>query len=142
MSCRLPHKQKGRQSQLAALLKYHYDIGQLMAEEVRFELTEACTSAVFKTAALNHSATLPNTLYRNFIAHSPLKFKGYQEIRSNPPMYGRNTGGITTDPSACWKFSSTATTVRPTARPEPLSVWTNSGLAFSSSRKRIPARRA
>lgn len=30
-----------------------------MAEEVGFEPTEACTSAVFKTAALNHSATLP-----------------------------------------------------------------------------------
>ena len=30
-----------------------------MAEEVRFELTELLHSAVFKTAALNHSATLP-----------------------------------------------------------------------------------
>ena len=57
-----------------------------MAEEVRFELTEAFTSAVFKTAALNHSATLPNTLYLNSIAYSLPKFKGYQEIRSNPPM--------------------------------------------------------
>jgi hypothetical protein len=33
-----------------------------MAEEVRFELTELLHSAVFKTAALNHSATLPNAL--------------------------------------------------------------------------------
>ena len=57
-----------------------------MAEEVRFELTEAFTSAVFKTAALNHSATLPNTLYPNSIAYSLRKFKGYQEIRSNPPI--------------------------------------------------------
>ncbi len=30
-----------------------------MAEEVRFELTELLHSAVFKTAALNHSATFP-----------------------------------------------------------------------------------
>ena len=30
-----------------------------MAEGVRFELTEACTSPVFKTGALNHSATPP-----------------------------------------------------------------------------------
>ncbi len=35
------------------------NIKDLMAEEVGFEPTEACTSAVFKTAALNHSATLP-----------------------------------------------------------------------------------
>src|SRR5690606_20758392 len=31
----------------------------LLAEGVRFELTDGCPSAVFKTAALNHSATLP-----------------------------------------------------------------------------------
>lgn len=30
-----------------------------MAEEVRFELTEGCPSAVFKTAAFSHSATPP-----------------------------------------------------------------------------------
>ncbi len=30
-----------------------------MAEKVRFELTELLHSAVFKTAALNHSATSP-----------------------------------------------------------------------------------
>ena len=30
-----------------------------MAEKVRFELTEVLPSAVFKTAALNHSATSP-----------------------------------------------------------------------------------
>lgn len=30
-----------------------------LAEGVRFELTDGCPSAVFKTAALNHSATLP-----------------------------------------------------------------------------------
>ena len=30
-----------------------------MAEEVRFELTEPCGSSVFKTDAIDHSATLP-----------------------------------------------------------------------------------
>ena len=31
-----------------------------LAEEVRFELTVPFDTTVFKTAALNHSATLPN----------------------------------------------------------------------------------
>ena len=31
-----------------------------MAEEVRFELTDSCPSPVFKTGALNRSATLPD----------------------------------------------------------------------------------
>ena len=31
----------------------------IMAEEVGFEPTDACTSPVFKTGALSHSATLP-----------------------------------------------------------------------------------
>ena len=30
-----------------------------MAEEVRFELTDGCPSPVFKTGAIDHSATLP-----------------------------------------------------------------------------------
>jgi hypothetical protein len=30
-----------------------------VAEGVGFEPTDACTSAVFKTAAIDHSATLP-----------------------------------------------------------------------------------
>ena len=33
-----------------------------LAEEVRFELTGAFTPAVFKTAAINHSTTLPKKL--------------------------------------------------------------------------------
>lgn len=33
--------------------------GFSMAEGVGFEPTNACASAVFKTAAFNHSATLP-----------------------------------------------------------------------------------
>ena len=35
-----------------------------LAEEVRFELTERCRSAVFKTAGINHSPTLPYYLVR------------------------------------------------------------------------------
>ena len=34
----------------------------LLAEEVRFELTDACASPVFKTGAIDHSATLPVNL--------------------------------------------------------------------------------
>ena len=48
--------------------------------------------------------------------------------RATPPMYGRSASGTVTEPSAFWKFSSTATSVRPTASPEPLSVCTRSGL--------------
>lgn len=33
-----------------------------MAEEVRFELTDPCESTVFKTVAIDHSATLPGLL--------------------------------------------------------------------------------
>ena len=44
-----------------------------MAEEVRFELTEHCCSAVFKTAALNRSATLPH--YSNKFSKWIGKFK-------------------------------------------------------------------
>ena len=33
--------------------------GAMRADRVGFEPTEACTSAVFKTAALNRSATCP-----------------------------------------------------------------------------------
>ena len=31
-----------------------------VAEEVRFELTDPCESTVFKTVAIDHSATLPS----------------------------------------------------------------------------------
>ena len=33
-----------------------------MAEAARFELADSCPSLVFKTSALNHSATLPGTV--------------------------------------------------------------------------------
>lgn len=36
---------------------------------MRFELTELLHSAVFKTAALNHSATLPFIVRVDYIAH-------------------------------------------------------------------------
>lgn len=35
---------------------------RFLAETVRFELTEGCPSAVFKTAGLNHSPTSPGGL--------------------------------------------------------------------------------
>jgi len=41
---------------------------------------------------------------------------------STPRIYGRNATGTVTDPSAFWKFSSTATSVRPTASPDPFNV--------------------
>ncbi len=37
----------------------------LMAEEVRFELTDPCESPVFKTGAIDHSATLPKGQHCN-----------------------------------------------------------------------------
>src|SRR5690606_24494819 len=37
---------------------------KLLAEGVGFEPTDACTSAVFKTAAIDHSATLPSSAFR------------------------------------------------------------------------------
>ena len=43
-------------------------------------------------------------------------------------MYGRSASGTVTEPSAFWQFSSTATSVRPTASPDPFSVWTSSFL--------------
>ena len=51
---------------------------------------------------------------------------------TSQPMYFLRASGMTTEPSACWQFSSMAATVLPTARPEPLRVWTNSALPVSS----------
>ena len=39
-----------------------------MAERARFELAEACASAVFKTAALNHSTISPSVSPLNILA--------------------------------------------------------------------------
>ena len=46
------------------------------------------------------------------------------------------------DPSFCWKFSRIAMSVRPTARPEPLSVCRNSALPAPLTRYFRVARRA
>jgi len=40
-------------------------------------------------------------------------------ILSSPPMYGRSGSGMMTEPSRCWKFSTMAMSVRPTASPDP-----------------------
>ena len=50
------------------------------------------------------------------------------EIDSRPSMYGRSAAGMVTEPSFSWQFSRIATSVRPTASPDPFSVWTNSAL--------------
>ncbi len=47
-------------------------------------------------------------------------------MTSRPPRYGRSTSGTTTLPSACWKFSRMAMTMRGTAHAVALSVWQNS----------------
>ena len=49
-------------------------------------------------------------------------------------MYGRRTSGTTTEPSGCWYVSRRPANTRANARPEPLSVWTSSGLAPGSGR--------
>src|SRR5204862_5073643 len=46
----------------------------------------------------------------------------------SPPMCDCSAAGTPTEPSWFWKFSSTATSVRPTASPEPFRVCTASGL--------------
>ena len=40
----------------------HLSAYKILAEEVGFEPTDACTSTVFKTAAFDHSATPPRKL--------------------------------------------------------------------------------
>ena len=55
-------------------------------------------------------------------------------IRSCPPMYGRSTGGMVTEPSAPCQVSSSATSVRPMAMAVPFRVWTNCGLPPSAGR--------
>lgn len=45
----------------------------MLAEGVGFEPTNACASAVFKTAAFNHSATLPDGEKRYFNETASLK---------------------------------------------------------------------
>ena len=90
-------------------------------------------STVFKTAALNRSATSPELLTYNSQrvtynkkskTPSSLLVTSYKlrVILSAPPRYFLSASGMMTVPSGCWKFSRIATTVRPTARPEPFNV--------------------
>src|SRR5258706_7578956 len=58
-----------------------------------------------------------------------------------PSMYGTRALGTVSEPSAFWAFSMMATSVRPTARPEPLMVCTGSIFPFSP-RNRACMRRA
>ena len=44
------------------------------------------------------------------------------------PKIGTSADGIVIDPSLCCPFSTTATSVRPTANPDPFKVCSNSGL--------------
>ena len=95
----------------------------------------------FESSAFDHSATFPVAWlirYRNSQAQKYIrrfsKTKHWRAITdqgtsaSKPFMYGCSTSGIATLPSAFWKFSRIATKVRPTARPEPFSVCSSSGL--------------
>ena len=50
------------------------------------------------------------------------------------PRYGRSTSGTVIEPSGRWYVSRIAATMRASARPEPLSVCTSSGLAPASGR--------
>lgn len=51
--------QRALKSDPADSKKRHKNGASKVAEAQRFELWDPCESAVFKTAALNHSATLP-----------------------------------------------------------------------------------
>jgi hypothetical protein len=61
-----------REAQLARLCQLTINL----AEEVRFELTEPFDSTVFKTVAIDHSATLPVTgTWSRFRTADPLRVK-------------------------------------------------------------------
>lgn len=98
----------------------------------------------FESGAFDHSATFPGILtsligsllsevryYRQSVEQFQADFHASSftlsahapgSSRAMPPMYGRNATGIVTDPSAFWPFSRIATSVRPTASPEPFNV--------------------
>ena len=59
---------------------------------------------------------------------SPPRYHFSGSSTSLPPIYGRNASGIVSEPSSFWYVSSRATRVRPTANPDPLIVWQNTGL--------------
>ena len=78
----------------------------------------------FESAAFDHSAISPRSKHEC----ETRILSGAARILSCPPMKGRSADGTVTEPSAFWKFSRIATSVRPTARPEPFSVCTSAGL--------------
>ena len=122
-----------------------------LAERVGFEPTLPETGKPdFESGAFDHSATFPGVSVRalkRVDLPEPLGSKPHSIARtaadnapralqagvnrSSPPRYARKAAGTLTEPSGCWPFSSTATSVRPTARPEPLRVCTNSVLPWA-----------
>ena len=57
----MKHRRCGMKQSLTASFRHFF--GKKMAEELGFEPREGRPSAVFKTAALNHSTILPLVLY-------------------------------------------------------------------------------
>ena len=105
-----------------------------VAERVGFEPTKSFDSALFKSAAINRSATSPAVRIPAAI-RIPGPSSGSQSLAiASRPRYGRSTSGTSTEPSGRWYVSSSAATTRARARPEPLSVWTSSGFAPGSGR--------
>ena len=70
---------------------FHFLFKMKMAEEVGFEPTEGRPSAVFKTAALNHSTILPRTLLK---CHAKCLFFVKEGCKILiPVIHYRNTSG-------------------------------------------------
>jgi hypothetical protein len=97
-------------------------------------------SAVFKTAAFDHSATPPGhpEVGRQYmdaaslVKDQPGAFGA--GMLASPPTYGRSASGMPIDPSARWYCSRIATSVRPIATPEPLSVCAGRGFSPAAVR--------
>ena len=66
-----------------------------LAERVGFEPTKSFDSALFKSAAINHSATSPRERIPGPESQGWLPFASIV----SRPMYGRSTSGTVTDPS-------------------------------------------
>ena len=141
-------KTQSNQELRCSLMHCGARLGSIVLEEREgFEPSEPYGSPDFESGTFDHSATSPGASLRLILSsqrsasffcrasdsnprHCPtarvlsLKRQGF--IKARPPMYGRSASGTVIDPSAFCPFSSTATSVRPTARPEPFSVCTNS----------------
>ncbi len=57
-----------------------------LAEGVGFEPTDACTSAVFKTAAIDHSATLPLQVFKTRALNHPATLPVGLQRRAEPAI--------------------------------------------------------